>query len=98
MSNPYGYTPEEMQTVGAKLITIQGAIGDQITTAKSAVDNLIGSGFTTGVASGTYASKFQELRDGLSQVNDNLGPLGQFLQEYGKAVVDMDNQMSSQLG
>jgi uncharacterized protein YukE len=97
MANAYGYTPDDMSTVGNKLIEVKGTIGEQIAAAKAAVDGLIGSGFTTAVASGAYSEQFQALSDGLRQVNDNLEPLGSFLIQYAQSVVDMDSQFGSQL-
>ncbi|MDR1189550.1 MAG: WXG100 family type VII secretion target [Bifidobacteriaceae bacterium] len=97
MANPYGYTPDEMRAVGQRLINVKAAIGEQIVAAQNAVNGLIGSGFTTAVASGAYTEQFQSLSQGLQQVNDNLEPLGNFLSQYADAVVDMDSQFGSQL-
>ncbi len=98
MSNPYGYTPEEMDSIGKQLIAIKGEIAGKITQAQTAVNNLIGSGFTTAVASGAYSTQFTQLSSGLTQVNDNMEPLGNFLVQYAQSVVDMDTQMGQALG
>ena len=97
MANPYGYTPEEMSRVGNQLVTIKGEIGEKIAAAQTAVNGLIGSGFTTAAASGAYSDQFQELSTGLAQVNDNMEPLGQFLVQYADSVVSMDEQFGSAL-
>lgn len=97
MSNTYGYTPEEMDRIGKMLVSIKAEIEGKITEAQNAVSGLIGSGFTTAVASGAYSEKFQDLSNGLRQVNDNMEPLGTFLSQYAQSVVDMDSQMGSSL-
>ncbi|MGC3995883.1 MAG: WXG100 family type VII secretion target [Propionicimonas sp.] len=96
-SNTYGYTPEQMDTIGKQLVAIKGEIDGKITEAQNAVNGLIGSGFTTAVASGAYSEQFQALSTGLKQVSDNMEPLGKFLSQYAQAVVEMDNQMGSAL-
>ena len=98
MANAFGYSPEEMRDVGGQLITIKGEIGDKVVAAKGAVDGLIGAGFTSAVASGAYSAQFADLSTGLSQVADNLEPLGQFLQKYADAVENMDSELGAQLG
>lgn len=95
--NAYGYTPEEMRSIGSQLVSIKQDIDGKIQTALSAVNGLIGSGFTTAVASGTYSEEFQKLSQGLKQVNESMEPLGNFLTQYADAVVNMDTQMSSSL-
>ncbi|QLQ16076.1 MAG: WXG100 family type VII secretion target [Micropruina sp.] len=97
MSNTYGYTPAEMDTIGKKLIAIRHEIDGKITEAKTAVDGLIGSGFSTQAASGAYSEQFGKLSEGLRSVSENMEPLGNFLVQYAQAVVDMDNQMGSAL-
>jgi uncharacterized protein YukE len=97
MANPYGYTPEDMSRVGNQLVSIKGEIGEKIAAAQAAVNGLIGSGFTTAAASGAYSDQFQELSNGLAQVNDNMEPLGEFLVQYAESVVSMDDQFSSSL-
>jgi uncharacterized protein YukE len=97
MSNPYGYTPDDMRRVGNQLIAIKGEIGEKIAAAQAAVNGLIGSGFTTAAASGAYSDQFQQLSTGLGQVNDNMEPLGQFLSQYADSVVSMDDQFGSAL-
>lgn len=94
----YGYTPDDMTSIGNQLITIQQEIQDKITTAQSSVSGLIGSGFSTAVASGAYSQQFTDLATGLAQVNQNMGPLGTFLVQYAQSVVDMDTQMGQSLG
>jgi len=96
-TNPYGYTPEDMKSVGDKLVTIQGEIGEKITAAKTAVDGLIDTGFTSAVASGTYSEQFLALSDSLKQVNENMGPLGEFLKSYADSVEKMDTDFGNQL-
>lgn len=91
----YSYTPEEMRSVGSQLTTIQGAIGDQITAARAAVDGLIGSGFATQMASGAYSDQFGQLATGLQQVSENLGPLGEFLTQYANTVESTDNEFGA---
>lgn len=95
--NTYGYTPAEMDAIGKKLIAIKGEIGTKITEAQSAVSGLIGSGFSTQVASGAYSEQFTQLSTGLTQVSENIEPLGNFLVQYAQAVVDMDAQMGGAL-
>jgi uncharacterized protein YukE len=95
--NTYGYTPEEMDAIGKKLVGIKNDISGKVTEAQSAVSGLIGSGFTTAVASGAYSEQFQKLSDSLRNISDSMEPLGTFLTQYGKAVVDMDTQMGSSL-
>jgi len=96
-ANLYGYTPEEMHQVGGTLKSVKQEIGAQLASAQAAVNNLIGSGFTSAVASGAYADQFQQLSAALTQVNDSLEPLGQFLEAYADQVVDMDNQFGGML-
>ena len=98
MANTFGYTPDEMRDTGTKLRGAQDSIGGTIDEVIAAVNGLIGSGFTTAVASGTYASKFEELSTGLRQVSENLGPLGDFLTGYADAVEQMDSELGAQLG
>jgi uncharacterized protein YukE len=86
-----------MTSTGQTLMDIKTEIGSQIATAKSAVDRLIGSGFTTAAASGAYSEQFAQLSTGLTQVNDNLEPLGQFLKQYAESVVSMDDQFGAAL-
>ena len=97
MANAYGYTPDDMRSVGQTLQTIQGEIGDKITAAQSAVNGLIGSGFTTAAASGAYSDQFQQLSTALQNVSQSLGPLGQFLSQYADTVEEVDSQFGSQL-
>jgi len=97
MANAYGYTPEQMRSVGSQLVGIQGDIGEKITAAQGAVNGLIGSGFTTAAASGAYSEQFQQLSQALANVNQSLGPLGQFLTQYADQVENMDNQFGAQL-
>ncbi len=96
-ANTYGYTPDQMDSIGQKLVAIKNEIDGKITEAQSAVNGLIGSGFTTAAASGAYSEQFQQLSTGLKQVSDNMEPLGKFLSQYAQAVVEMDNQMGSAL-
>lgn len=91
----YSHTPDEMRSVGSQLTTIQGAIGDQITAARTAVDGLIGAGFATQMASGAYADQFGQLATGLQQVSENLGPLGEFLTQYANTVEQVDTEFGS---
>lgn len=95
--NTYGYTPEEMEAIGQKLVNIKNEISGKISEAQSAVTGLIGSGFATAVASGAYSEQFLNLSKSLTTVSDSMEPLGTFLIQYGKAVVDMDTQMGSSL-
>lgn len=97
MANAYGYTPEEMRSIGSQLVSIKGDIAEKVQAALSAVNGLIGSGFTTQAASGAYSEQFANLAQALTQVNDGMEPLGNFLTQYADAVVDMDTQMSSSL-
>ena len=97
MSGQYGYTPEEMRKIGSKLKETQAAIQSQVQDALAAVNGLIGSGFTTAVASGAYSEKFTELQQGLIQVNEGMGPLGDFLTQYASSVEEMDQQMGQSL-
>ncbi len=97
MANPYGYTPEEMRSIGAQLVSIKGEIDGKIQTALAAVNGLIGSGFTTLAASGAYSEQFTQLAQGLKQVNESMEPLGNFLSQYADAVVQIDDQMSASL-
>ncbi len=95
--NTYGYTPEEMDAIGKKLIGIKNDISGKVSEAQAAVAGLIGSGFTTAAASGAYSEQFQKLSQSLGTINDSMEPLGNFLSQYAKAVVDMDTQMGSSL-
>ena len=97
MANTFGYSPEEMHDVGNRLITIRGEIDDKIQAAKSAVDGLIGSGFTSAVASGAYTEEFASLSLALSQVSENMEPLGNFLIQYADAVVEFDAEAGAKL-
>lgn len=97
MANPYGYSPDEMRHVGDKLIGVNGQIGEQIREAITAVSGLIGSGFTSGVASGAYDAQFQELQRSLTTVNDQLTPLGEFLKTYANSVETMDQEFGANL-
>jgi len=98
MANTFGYTPEEMRSVGEQLKRIKAEMGDAISTAKSAVDGLIGSGFTSAAASGAYSEQFIDLSRALEKVSSELEPAGTFLIEYAHAVEDLDTQARSQLG
>lgn len=95
MANAYGYTPEEMRTTGDKLITGKSEIGETISSMKSAVDTLIGSGFVTQAASGAYSEQFMQLSTALGQVNDSLQPMGEFLKTYADQVESTDSQFAS---
>ncbi|RRR34360.1 hypothetical protein EHS14_03150 [Schaalia georgiae] len=97
MANAYGYSPEEMRSIGSQLVATQGDISEKIQAARAAVDGLIGSGFTTQAASGAYSERFSQLSQGLTQVNEGLEPLGNFLTQYADSVEEMDTQMSSSL-
>jgi len=97
MANAYGYSPEEMKSVGDNLIKIKGEIGEKIAAAKSAVDGLIGTGFTTQAASGAYSEQFLDLSKALDSVNANLDPLGNFLKQYADTVINTDNEFGSAL-
>ncbi|MDO5080624.1 WXG100 family type VII secretion target [Buchananella hordeovulneris] len=97
MSEQYGYTPEEMRNIGRKLKETQAEIQGKVQEALTAVNGLIGSGFTTAVASGAYSDKFTELKEGLIQVNEGMGPLGDFLTQYASSVEELDQQMGQSL-
>ena len=97
MANAYGYSPEEMRSIGSQLVATKAEISEKIQAALAAVNGLIGSGFTTQAASGAYSEQFNQLSQGLTQVNDGLEPLGNFLTQYADAVVERDTQMSSSL-
>lgn len=97
MLRSYGYTPEQMDSIGRKLVSIKREIDGRLTEAQRTVDLLIGSGFAAVVASGAYSEQFQSLSDGLHNVSENLEPLGDFLIQYAQAVVDIDQQLGSAL-
>lgn len=86
-----------MKNVGSTLVNAQESIGGEITRVKAAVDGLIGSGFATAAASGAYSEQFTQLSKALGDVNESLGPLGQFLTSYAEQVEQMDTQFSSML-
>jgi len=87
-----------MYEVGETLVAVQEAICAEVSRAIRDVDGLIGSDFVTAKASGTYGEKFLELSKALREVNESLGPLGEFLKGYSQQVVDTDSAFAGMLG
>ncbi|MDR0782218.1 MAG: hypothetical protein LBE83_00435 [Propionibacteriaceae bacterium] len=97
MTGTYFYDPEAMKGVATQLTNAQTEIGDQVATVLAAVTNLVESGFVTATASGAYETQFNELANGLKQVSENLGPLGEFLTGYVDGVTSMDGDMGASI-
>jgi uncharacterized protein YukE len=91
----YNYTTDDMRSTGNQLLSIKNSVGEQIAAAQQAITNLIGSGFATEAASGAYQDQFNQLNTSLTDLNNSLEPMGNFLIQYAQSVEDMDNQMAS---
>jgi WXG100 family type VII secretion target len=90
-------TYAEMSESATKLRNNKNDIESKLTTCKSIVDTLVGSGFVTEQASGKFDEVHTEFVTSATQVMETLDQLSQWLDQAVEALREMDRQLATSL-
>lgn len=90
-------TPEELETISSQISNNAQTVMDQITSATSAVQNLVSQGWA-GAASSQFNTIWQEWNTGANQIQEAMVNMATYMSKAAQAYRDVDNQLAQGLG
>jgi WXG100 family type VII secretion target len=91
-------TYDEVRSASVRMKLAQQSMTDQVAQLKSMIENLVGAGFKTELASGKFHSSYQQWDTGAKNVIDGLGGMSAFLDQVVAKHQELDSTLGSQLG
>ncbi|MDO4241237.1 MAG: WXG100 family type VII secretion target [Microbacteriaceae bacterium] len=88
----------EMETAAQQLETGREQITTQLMQMQQQIQGLISSGFVTEVASGRFASAFEQYTQGARTVIDQLTEIQGFLRTTATTLQETDAQIAARIG
>ncbi|HET9654815.1 MAG TPA: WXG100 family type VII secretion target [Kineosporiaceae bacterium] len=88
----------EVQAASNRMKSAHQSMIDQVQQLKSMIENLVGSGFKTQLASGKFHSSYQQWDTGAKNVLDGLAGMSTFLDQVVAKHQELDSQLGSQIG